>query len=146
MPVSAEIPFRSDALDPLGALVPGSVARIAGNAQPGLTLAGRRFVVKDVIDVAGFVTGDGNPDWARTHAPAIVHAAVVRQLLDAGCTLVGKAQRPTATPAPRHCRRRGLPADNYLASLPFLCAVTLRARLPMGIWQHSSVPRGIRVH
>jgi amidase len=42
--------------------------------------------------VAGFVTGAGNPDWAQTHAPATAHAIAVQQLLDAGCTLVGKAQ------------------------------------------------------
>jgi hypothetical protein len=82
MHVSAEMPPRPNAQDSLGALVPGSVARIAGNPQPNLPLAGRRFVVKDVIDVAGFVTGAGNPDWARTHAPATVHAAVVQLLLD----------------------------------------------------------------
>jgi amidase len=92
MHVSAEMPPRPNAPDSLGALVPGPVTRIAGNPQPDLPLAGRRFVVKDVIDVAGFVTGAGNPDWARTHAPATVHAAVAQLLLDAGCSLVGKAQ------------------------------------------------------
>jgi amidase len=92
MHVSAEMPLRPNAPDSLGALVPGPVARIAGNPQPNLAVAGHRFVVKDVIDVAGFVTGAGNPDWARTHAPATVHAAVVQLLLDAGCSLVGKAQ------------------------------------------------------
>jgi amidase len=91
MSVSAEMPPHPDAPDPLGALVPGPVARIAGDPRPGLPLAGRRFVVKDVIDVAGFVTGAGNPDWAQTHAPATAHAIAVQQLLDAGCTLVGKA-------------------------------------------------------
>jgi amidase len=68
------------------------VTWIAGNPLPGLQLAGRRFVVKDVIGVAGLVTGGGNPDWARTHAVATAHAAAVQRLLDAGCTLVGKAQ------------------------------------------------------
>lgn len=53
-------------------------------------LAGRRFVVKDNIDVAGFVSGNGNPRWAETHGPAAVHAPAVDRLLDAGARLVGK--------------------------------------------------------
>jgi len=54
------------------------------------SLAGLSFAAKDIFDVAGFVTGGGNPDWARTHEPAKGHAPVVQTLLDAGATLVGK--------------------------------------------------------
>jgi amidase len=43
-----------------------------------------------LFDVAGFVTGGGNPDWLATHAPAAESAPVVQKLLDAGATLVGK--------------------------------------------------------
>jgi amidase len=53
-------------------------------------LAGLTFAAKDLFDVAGRVTGAGNPDWARTHPPAERHAAAVQALLDAGATLVGK--------------------------------------------------------
>lgn len=60
-------------------------------AGPGAgPLAGLRFAVKDVIDVAGAVTGAGNPDWHRSHAPADRHAAAVGLLLDAGAALAGK--------------------------------------------------------
>ena len=54
------------------------------------TLTGMRFGVKDVFDVAGRVTGCGNPDWRRTHPPAATHAAVVTQLLAAGATMTGQ--------------------------------------------------------
>ena len=48
------------------------------------------FAVKDIIDVAGHVTGCGNAEWFRTHEPAQNHAAVVQILLDAGANMVGK--------------------------------------------------------
>ena len=48
------------------------------------------FVVKDLIDIAGEVTGCGNPDWAATHPKAVAHAIVVEQLLSVGATCLGK--------------------------------------------------------
>lgn len=53
-------------------------------------LDGLRFAVKDIIDVAGSVTGCGNPDWRRTHAPAATHAVCVEQLLSAGARIFGR--------------------------------------------------------
>ena len=74
--------------DPLGAFVPGVEVDIAG-ADEG-PLSGLRFAAKDIFDVAGSVTGCGNPDWARSHGPADAHSAAVQALLDAGAHLVGK--------------------------------------------------------
>ena len=74
--------------DPLGAFVPGTDVRLDG-AQSG-PLRGRIFAAKDIFDIAGHVTGCGNPDWAKTHAPATTHAPAVQAWLDAGATLVGK--------------------------------------------------------
>ncbi|WP_108661864.1 amidase [Acuticoccus kandeliae] len=56
----------------------------------GGPLAGLTFAAKDLYDVAGHVTGCGNPEWARTHAAATGNAAPVATLLGAGATLVGK--------------------------------------------------------
>jgi amidase len=77
--------------DPLGALVPGwePPPDAAGGEGP---LAGLTVVVKDVIDIAGAVTGGGNPDWAAAHAPAETNATAVSALTDAGATVVGKGQ------------------------------------------------------
>lgn len=50
-------------------------------------LAGLRFAVKDNIDVADWPTTAGCPEFAYMAAK---HATVVRRLLDAGATLVGK--------------------------------------------------------
>jgi amidase len=53
-------------------------------------LDGLSFGVKDLFDLGGYVTGGGNPDWARTHSPAAVNAVGVDQLLAGGATCIGK--------------------------------------------------------
>lgn len=60
---------------------------IAG--APGGSLSGLRFAAKDLFDIAGQITGSGNPDWAATHGPAETTAPAVQALLDAGATLIG---------------------------------------------------------
>ena len=73
---------------PTSPFVPGPRCEIAGAAHG--PLAGLTFAVKDLIDVAGWPTGGGNPDWERTHAVPSVHAPVVARLLDAGASIIGK--------------------------------------------------------
>jgi amidase len=53
-------------------------------------LRGLSFAVKDVFDIAGYCTGNGNPLWLKTHAPAARTASSVERLLAAGATMVGK--------------------------------------------------------
>jgi amidase len=48
------------------------------------------LAVKDVIDVAGTVTGAGNPTYAARQAPAVRSAAAVEALVAAGAAVVGK--------------------------------------------------------
>ena len=72
----------------IGAFVPGIDVHIEGAAEG--PLAGLTFAAKDIFDIAGYVTGCGNPDWARTHGPAAATAPAVQRLLDTGATLVGK--------------------------------------------------------
>jgi amidase len=74
--------------DVAGAFCPHGRFEIAGaGAGP---LAGLRVAVKDLIDIAGHVTGAGNPRWLATHAPATRTAPCVGALLAAGATMVGK--------------------------------------------------------
>jgi amidase len=61
----------------------------AGGEGP---LGGLDWAVKDLFDLEGEVTGFGNPDWQRTHAPAVATAPVVQALLDAGARLMGKTK------------------------------------------------------
>ncbi|KAL5226274.1 hypothetical protein ABZP36_014539 [Zizania latifolia] len=53
-------------------------------------LHGLTFAIKDIFDIDGRVTGFGNPDWARTHAPAAATSPVVLATLAAGATCLGK--------------------------------------------------------
>lgn len=75
--------------DPLGAFVPGPCLELLPTSGAG-PLHGLRFAAKDNFDVAGHVSGAGNPDWLRTHAPAEATAPAVQRLLDAGASLCGK--------------------------------------------------------
>jgi amidase len=74
--------------DSLNTFVPGPRCQIAGAAAG--PLGGLTFAVKDLIDVAGWATGGGNPDWERAHPVPIRHAWVVERLLSAGASIIGK--------------------------------------------------------
>ncbi len=52
---------------------------------------GLRVVVKDCIDIAGYVTACGSLAFQK-QTPAQVHAEVVDQLLNNGCRIVGKSK------------------------------------------------------
>lgn len=68
----------------------GIVKRLDLRGDPAGPLAGLDVAVKDLFDIAGEVTGFGNPDWARRHGPALGHAWIVARLLDAGATITAK--------------------------------------------------------
>lgn len=73
---------------PLGAFIEHDDVTVAGSGRG--PLVGLRFAAKDVYDIAGRVTGYGNPTWLATHPPAARTAPAVQRLLDAGADLVGK--------------------------------------------------------
>ena len=60
-------------------------------------LAGLDFGAKDVFDVAGHISGCGNPDWLATHSPAETTAPALQRLLDAGADLAGKTHTDELT-------------------------------------------------
>jgi amidase len=74
--------------DTIGAFLPGAAVKLSGSKQG--PLKGLSFAAKDAYDIAGHVTGCGNPDWARTHKPATAHAYAVEAWLEAGANLIGK--------------------------------------------------------
>lgn len=53
-------------------------------------LAGVRLGVKDIYDVAGVRTSDGNRAWYGLFPPASANAVPVQRLVDAGAVIVGK--------------------------------------------------------
>ena len=88
--------------DPLNAFALGGDVYIDG-AKTG-PLAGLTFAAKDVFDVAGYVTGAGNPDWRRLAEPAPHTAWAIASLLESGASLVGKTHTDELT--------RGIFGDN----------------------------------
>lgn len=76
--------------DTVGAFVPGP--RLERPSLGSGRLSGLSFAVKDLFDIAGAITTYGNPDWASTHAPAVVTAPVVTALLQSGARLAGKTK------------------------------------------------------
>jgi amidase len=74
--------------DPLNAFCRHTHVALAGSGSGPLT--GLTFAAKDVFDIAGHRTGNGNPMWHETHPPAERTASAVQRLLDAGARLVGK--------------------------------------------------------
>jgi len=67
-------------------------------------LAGVRLGIKDIFDMAGVRTSNGNRAWYHLYPPAKENALVVQRLIDAGAVIVGKmktsqfanGERPTA--------------------------------------------------
>lgn len=53
-------------------------------------LAGVRLGVKDIYDVAGVHTSDGNRAWYHFYPAAVVNALPIQRLVDAGVIIVGK--------------------------------------------------------
>ena len=74
--------------DTMGAFCIDSEAYLEGAPQG--PLSGLTFAAKDILDIAGHVTGGGNPDWKATHGAAVRTAWAVQVLVDAGATMVGK--------------------------------------------------------
>src|SRR5438034_4063347 len=74
--------------DPLNAFCAHATARLQG--APAGPLAGLTFAAKDLFDIAGHVTGAGNPDWLALHQPAARTAPLVQRLVDSGASMVGK--------------------------------------------------------
>src|SRR5690242_9857571 len=93
---SASKPPEVNASDTIGRAMHADIGAFVPGPRAGLrpTGAGQlddlAFAVKDLIDVAGHITGGGNPDWLKTHAPADRSAPAVTRLLAAGATLTGK--------------------------------------------------------
>ena len=63
---------------------------VLGRGELGGPLSGRRFAVKDLLEVAGTRTGAGNPAYLEDAPVAGAHAPPVAALLAAGADLLGK--------------------------------------------------------
>jgi len=107
-------------VDDLDAFCKDTEAYLAG--VEGGPLSGLTFAAKDIFDVAGHVTGGGNPDWKATHPAAEKNAWIVQTLVDAGATMVGKTHTDELT--------RGILGENAHYGTPI--NTKARDRVPGG--------------
>lgn len=68
--------------------LPGERAEVPATGSG--RLSGTCFALKDLIDLKGFPTGGGNPQWQALEAPAASNAPTVGALLAAGSRCAGK--------------------------------------------------------
>ena len=76
-------------LRPLSAFVPHDLPHPIAGFGNG-PLAGLTAAVKDMYDIVGQRTGSGNPEWLASQGPATTTAGVVKKVIDAGATIIGK--------------------------------------------------------
>ncbi len=72
------------------ALFCGIIEKLDISGSKTGSLSGLTFVAKDLLDIKGYVTGAGNPDFKRTHTKAQKNCPAVQILLDEGARLIGK--------------------------------------------------------
>jgi amidase len=81
--------------DPYNAFCRHTQVKLDG--APEGPLRGLTFAVKDVFDIAGHRTGNGNPVWLETHLAPTRTASTVERLLAAGAQMVGKTHTDEMT-------------------------------------------------
>ena len=91
------IPSTNGTYSALPAAIPGIQApavavpsRLYFTATPETPLAGIRLGVKDIFDIAGIKTSDGNRAIYGLYPPKTTNAVAVQKLIDAGAVIVGK--------------------------------------------------------
>lgn len=90
------IPVSDGTYSVLPANIPGQSLAVAVPSRIYFTksaekpLAGVRLGVKDIYDVAGVRTSDGNRAWYHLYPPASAHALPIQRLVEAGAVIVGK--------------------------------------------------------
>ena len=97
--IPAAVPVSGGFYDALPATVPGIASpgvavpsRLYFTKTEQKPLAGVRIGIKDIYDVAGVRTGDGNRAFYALYPPRSKNALVVQRIIDAGAILVGKTK------------------------------------------------------
>ena len=83
----APLPATFPGIDSQGVAVPSRLYYTRTAEKP---LAGVRTGIKDIYDIAGLRTSDGNRAFYGLYPPRSKNALVVQRLIDAGAVLVGK--------------------------------------------------------
>lgn len=80
----------SAAIQGTASLTIGVPSRLYYTPSAEQPLAGIRVGMKDIYDIAGIKTGNGNRAFYNLYPPADVNSVVVQKLVDAGAIIVGK--------------------------------------------------------
>jgi hypothetical protein len=80
----------SAAIEGTASLTIGVPSRLYHTPSSEMPLAGVRIGIKDIYDIAGVKTGNGNRAFYNLYPPATVNSVVVQKLIDAGAVIVGK--------------------------------------------------------
>jgi Amidase len=80
----------SAAIQGTASLTIGVPSRLYYSPSAEKPLAGVRVGMKDIYDVAGIKTGDGNRAFYNLYPPPSANSVVVQKLVDAGAIIVGK--------------------------------------------------------
>lgn len=79
--------------------VPSRLYFTKTSAKP---LAGVRLGIKDIFDIAGVRTSNGNRAWYTLYPPATEHATPVQRLIEAGAVIVGMQSLSLKSTFSRH--------------------------------------------
>ena len=85
--VFSALPATVPGIDSPGVAVPSRLYYTKTAEKP---LAGIRTGIKDIYDIAGVKTSDGNRAYYGLYPPRTINAVPVQRLIDAGAILVGK--------------------------------------------------------
>lgn len=77
---------------PGGSLTVAVPSRLYYQSTPEQPLSGVRLGVKDIYDISGVKTGNGNRAWYNLYPPANTTASAVQRLVDAGAVIIGKVK------------------------------------------------------
>lgn len=87
--IYSALPVTIPGIDAPGVAVPSRLYYRKTASKP---LAGVRFGIKDIYDIAGVRTSDGNRAFYQLYPPRNTTALPVQRLIDAGAILVGKTK------------------------------------------------------
>jgi len=80
----------SAAIPGTASLTMGVPSRLYYSPSAEMPLAGVRFGIKDIYNVAGIKTSNGNRAWYNLYPAPSANSVVVQKLVDAGAIIVGK--------------------------------------------------------
>lgn len=84
-------PFSTEADATVGIAVPSRIYSLSSSSEEK-PLEGLRVGVKDIIDIKGTRTSNGNRAWFELYEPVEENAEAIQKLIELGAAIVGKTK------------------------------------------------------